>query len=383
MSPPAAAAAASSLPQYTQRRAASPLGREQLLHVWVWALIRRLPRLTRDCKPPASSEISNIGAICAVSLSQKEAVSRARVTTRYAALVPNRNAALLAMVIGVAACGTSGDDMSADAGATTDAPAPRVDAGPLPTVFGGARPVTLHVPTDYDPVRAYPVLLVLHGAGITGDQQLAYFGFERLVEEQDTLLLAPNGTLTGTPTRWWDFIGDTVDDAGYLFGVLDEVALHYNVDPRRVYAFGHSNGAAMSHELACLEPSRFAAIGTLAHGVRRQSSCGASAPVSVLQLHGDADAVVPYGGQPLVFGAVETVETWASRNGCQTARDTDAMIDLDTGLPGDDTRRERSRGCPSGVDVELWTIVGGAHIPSFDSGFPDVAWQWLAAHPKP
>jgi polyhydroxybutyrate depolymerase len=37
----------------------------------------------------------------------------------------------------------------------------------------------------------------------------------------------------------------------YLGAVIDDVAAHYTVDPKRFFVIGHSNGGFMAHRLAC------------------------------------------------------------------------------------------------------------------------------------
>ena len=52
--------------------------------------------------------------------------------------------------------------------------------------------------------------------------------------------------------------GMTVD------AILADVKAKYNVDPKRVFVIGHSNGGFMSHRLACDRASDVAAIVSLA-----------------------------------------------------------------------------------------------------------------------
>lgn len=86
----------------------------------------------------------------------------------------------------------------ADAGVVSDG------GRPGKFVFGGSRPVTLSVPTSYDPRHPAPLLLVLHGYGSTGQQHVDYFGLAGLVEGHGVLLAAPDGTLDAQGNRFWD-----------------------------------------------------------------------------------------------------------------------------------------------------------------------------------
>jgi polyhydroxybutyrate depolymerase len=111
-------------------------------------------------------------------------------------------------------------------------------------------------------------------------------------------------------------------------------------------------------------------------------------PMSVLQIHGDADGTVPYNGGQLVGtkipSSAESIAPWATRAGCAAELTaTGETIDLDTGLPGAETVVEEHAACTEGRAVERWTIKGGQHIPALDPTFPTRVVDFLMAHPKP
>lgn len=258
--------------------------------------------------------------------------------------------------------------------------------------FGGDRPVYLEVPTGYDHATPTPLLIVLHGYSANAFTQLAYTKLDRLVEEEGVLLLAPEGTVNPEGAQFWnatdaccDGYGSGVDDVGYLTGLIDEVSAVWNVDPARVYLFGHSNGGYMSYRMACDRADRIAAIASLAGATwMDESKCAPAETVSVLQIHGTEDDAVPYDGDLDTPGAARTAELWAGYDGCAGAfAATGAQLDLDTGLDGIDTTAQSFAGCPAGVDVELWTIDGGAHLPVVTDAFRAEVWEFLSSHPKP
>ena len=122
--------------------------------------------------------------------------------------------------------------------------------------------------------------------------------------------------------------------------------------------------------------------------------CAPSSPVSVLQIHGTADEVIPYAGgnsfgQPFP-GAIATARAWATYYG---RTDAAAPLDVDTAAPtldleatidgDDDARVSAIGGCPDGIGVELWTIDDAFHIPSLSSDFVPGLLDFLFAHPKP
>jgi polyhydroxybutyrate depolymerase len=102
--------------------------------------------------------------------------------------------------------------------------------------------------------------------------------------------------------------------------------------------------------------------------------CTPSRSVSVLHIHGTADDTVPFAG------AGSSVDQWAGLDGCGSSRTPGGSLDLDTGLTGAETRQETTAGCPPEVAVDLWTIEGGGHIPSFGAAFTPAIWEWLTDH---
>ncbi len=266
-------------------------------------------------------------------------------------------------------------------------------AHPPPTSFGGDRPTTLQVPATYDADRSYPLLLLLHGWGGNSLLNQVYLGFAGAADARDVLVLAPDGTVDRDGKPFWnasdsccDVYGTGVDDVAYLVGLVDQVSAAYSVDPRRVYAVGHSNGGYMAYRLACERAEVFAAITSLAGAAAFQdpSTCVPSAPVSVLQIHGDADQTVPYDGGRSFPGAVASVERWATYDSCTGSLTPAGTLDIEKRLDGAETSAASITSCPASVAADLWTIHGGAHSPVLaNPAFADLVWTFLSSHPKP
>ncbi len=274
---------------------------------------------------------------------------------------------------------------------------PGKDAGSLEGgVFGGARPVTVRVPTGYDGSKPAPLVLLLHGYGVSGLLQDIIFHISDYADQAGYFFAAPDGTVDKEGHHFWnatddccDFDGTGVDDVGYLTGLIHEIEAAYAVDPKRVYLIGHSNGGYMCHRMACDEAPELGAVVSVAGATwKDQSKCNPKGPINVLEIHGDADQDVLYAGgvdgAHSYPGAVETVTDWATKNGCGTSLDTSAApLDLDSSLPGAETKVGKFAGCPAGGDVELWTIQGGTHVPNWGPNFPGLVFDYFASHPKP
>jgi polyhydroxybutyrate depolymerase len=260
--------------------------------------------------------------------------------------------------------------------------------------YGGDRPVQLQIPDRIDPGETYPLVVILHGYGITSLIQIAYLQLADLTEDPGAFVLAPEGTRDGLDRQFWNASaaccgqgrGD-VDDVAYLGGLIDDVIADWPVDPTRVVIVGHSNGHFMAYRMACDRADVVTAIAGLAGAAPTVDGdgCAPVRPVSTLHLHGDADTVVPYGGGTLAApfpGAVSSVMQLAAHGGCGTTRTFGASRDLEDDLPGAETTVEIVDGCPAGVGVELWTIVGGSHAPDFHPTIGRTLVGWLVDHPR-
>jgi polyhydroxybutyrate depolymerase len=272
---------------------------------------------------------------------------------------------------------------------TTEAPTTTVD----PAVD---RPYDVFVPTSYSDATAMPLVLLLHGHGVNGDIQEAFFQFQALAETRGFLYVHPDGTIGTDGDPYWNATDGCcsrghgeADDVNYLMAIIEQVSAKYNVDPKRIYLAGHSNGGFMSYRMACDNADTIAAVVSLAGATWNDpADCSPSEPVSVLQVHGTADDTVLFDGATFqgvtVPGAQATVDTWATYNGCTApATVATAQLDLDGNLDGNETDVATFAGCENGGDVALWSINGGAHIPGLTPNFAAGAIDFMFAHPKP
>ncbi len=260
----------------------------------------------------------------------------------------------------------------------------------------GRGPITIQEPAGYDPLVPAPVIILLHGFGNTGAGIESYMQFEKHQDEYGFLYATPNGTLAGG-NRFWEgtdaccnFTASPVDDSGYLSDLLDSIEAHFNVDQNRIYFTGHSNGGFMSHRMACDHSDRIAAIASFAGATWEDPlDCSPAEPVSVLQIHGTSDATILYTGGVLngamYPGAVESVEQWATFNGCTVTPETSATtinITIETAGPETIVIQYQS-DCDQNRVTELWSIPEAGHSPLLSGTYSRKVIDWLYAHPKP
>ncbi|HEX2835619.1 MAG TPA: prolyl oligopeptidase family serine peptidase [Thermoanaerobaculia bacterium] len=132
-------------------------------------------------------------------------------------------------------------------------------------VLGGRTyPYVVYVPRHYDPRRAWPVILFLHGAGERGDDGLraTAIGLGNAVRfapgRVPAIVVFPQVPLE---QRW---LGEPADVAMLT---LDRTLSEFHTDPKRVYLTGLSMGGYGTWHLGLAHPDRFAALAVVCGGI--------------------------------------------------------------------------------------------------------------------
>ena len=239
-----------------------------------------------------------------------------------------------------------------------------------------------------------PLVLLLHGTGDDAASVEQYLQFKPTADSKGFFLLRATGEKNLYGYTSWNadatccsYLQNAPDDAGYLMGLIGDARGQVAVDSQRIYVVGHSAGGFMAYRLACDHADVIAGVASLAGATNDdQAACAPSAPVHVLQIHGDDDNEVEYGGGSFAGapgsypGAEETVADWASYDGCMATTTPGADVDL---LDGDETTSESHGGCRAGGSAELWTMHGAGHTPDNFKAFSATVSTWLLARSKP
>jgi len=262
----------------------------------------------------------------------------------------------------------------------------------------GRGPVGFVVPSTYNPQKPTPLIVLLHPFASAGSLHSSYMQLGEQAEAKKFIYAYPDGTTNPAGKGFWnatdaccDIFGSGVDDTAYLLSLVEALEAQCNIDPRRIYFGGLSNGGFMSHRMACEHADKVAAIASLAGTTfDRQRDCRPSEPVHVLQIHGTADQTISYGGGrifglPRYPGAKRTVRHWARRNGCSRQPEVDPLLlDFDTEVPEAESTVERyERACEPGGSVELWSLEGSGHVPAINNRFRKDWVDYLLEHRKP
>lgn len=276
-----------------------------------------------------------------------------------------------------------------------------------PLTIGADRPAEVQIPSNYTATTRYPLIIVLHGYGVTGAIQSAYLGLNDRVDSKQFVMVRPDGTANANDTRFWnatpaccagvaaaednsgeDYSG--IDDVAYIRSLIEEAARTYSIDTSRIGLFGHSNGGFMALRMACESSDYVTALVSLAGSTFEDpATCApASNPVSVLTIHGDLDETILYTEGAILGdsypGAVETSGRFASLAGCDAGNPlVQENLDVDGNIDGAETTVLNYADCNEDTAVEFWTIMGGPHIPfPWVPNAQDLYVDWLIDHPR-
>jgi polyhydroxybutyrate depolymerase len=240
----------------------------------------------------------------------------------------------------------------------------------------------------------------MHGGAMWPAQQMHLSRWNQVADENGFLVVYPSGTRF--PRRWSTFEpGPGLErDVGFISELIDTLESTYNIDPRRIYANGLSNGGGMAFVLSCALSDRIAAVGLVAPAQTLPPGwCANAPPVALVAFQGDADRFVSLGGGPMadpinpdppVFPATrDWVTGWAQRNRCDPNP-------VESELAADVSRLEYTN-CVDDAAVVLFTIHGGGHTWPGGESLPEWSvgptsrsvdatrqmWTFFSAHPLP
>jgi polyhydroxybutyrate depolymerase len=240
-------------------------------------------------------------------------------------------------------------------------------SGGLTRTFAVATPQGLTAPA--------PLVLLLHGAGGSGENALQHYRWDREASAQGFVAAAPDAmpafldrtaNFLSNP-RYWNDGSDrgppahgSVDDIAFLGALIDALAAKYPIDRSRIYVTGFSSGASMAFYAGVRLSDRLAAIAPVAG--KNWSQKPPARPLPVLYLIGDQDPLNPYAGGPvsLPWGgtriatpARESPEAWAKFDACDGAPAASS--------PEPQVTLEAWRHCAGGAEVLFYTVAGLGH----------------------
>jgi polyhydroxybutyrate depolymerase len=243
----------------------------------------------------------------------------------------------------------------------------------------GLRTVLLQVPKTAHG-RA-PLVLAFHGTGGSGPFMAGYSGLEGVADRSGFLVAYPSAQ--ADPPDQWGLGEDRRggDDVAVVDAIIAKAVARGCADRTRVYAVGVSNGGGFATRLGCERSDRIAAVVSVAGFYGSLAPCRPDRPVSLLEIHGTADQVVPY-DHAAPGGVLGWVRAWAQRDGCRSGPRRSVVAARVVRLDWS--------ACRSGAAVAHLAISAGRHqwpgATPPDPGPPSTisaaveAWRFLSAH---
>ncbi|MBS1990064.1 MAG: alpha/beta fold hydrolase [Cyanobacteria bacterium SZAS LIN-3] len=234
------------------------------------------------------------------------------------------------------------------------------------TIDGQKRTYKVHVPPGYTPDKPMPAVVMLHGitenADVFADRtqmnaKADHEGFITVYPEGNPLL--KNQTHLAWNVANWDIFHPArhADDVEFVGKVIDRIGQELNVDANRTYLAGFSNGGMLAQQVAAEKSDKLAAVALVGAALSGKDKAPKS-PVSVIDIHGTLDPVVPYEGWDNSLGIVTmqpvtyTSDYWKAADGINDAgveTSKNGVIVRDSVNPS------------TGIEVKQIGIVGGMH----------------------
>jgi len=169
------------------------------------------------------------------------------------------------------------------------------------------RKYRLYIPESTKDKKS-PLLIVLHGAFGNAEWIEKALNMNPVADKRRFKVAYLDGTGRRAfrkkirNMRFWN-AGDccgaakrrNIDDVRYIDNVIKKIIKDNNINEKKVYLMGHSNGAMMSYKFACNKPEVIAALVAVS-GQLMINKCNNSKGVRILHIHGNNDEQVPMRG---------------------------------------------------------------------------------------
>jgi polyhydroxybutyrate depolymerase len=215
------------------------------------------------------------------------------------------------------------------------------------SVAGQTRTYALSVPSAYTGTTPLALVLVWHGANLSGSLARTLFNLESK-SNGAAIFVYPDALADSG----WDVSSGSADIQ--LFNALvSSMSSSYCIDPKRIFSTGHSTGAVMTNSLGCAYGDALRAIAPASGtspGTAGRTVC--TGKVAALIAHGENDPMIP-----LSQGEAAR-DFWIAQNGCTNR----------TAVWAPEPACVEYQGCQSDLPV-VWCVHDGGHAwPSLSYG---------------
>lgn len=201
-------------------------------------------------------------------------------------------------------------------------------------IDGFRRDYIIKLPENYYLNKdARPLVIGLHGTGGNAVQFEKAYGFEQKGNEEGFITIYANGVektdgIGLLNIRTWnagsccDFaMYNNVNDVKFISTLIDNISNRFNVNRKKVYVTGMSNGGMMAYRLAAELPNKIAAAAIVSGDMVAPKDESRQGIVPILHIHAIPDTKVPFAGGVGIGGydfppAMDGINYWVKRNDC-------------------------------------------------------------------
>lgn len=166
-----------------------------------------------------------------------------------------------------------------------------------------SRDFIIHVPQIYDSLTPTPIVFMLHGTSGNGEKFYNISGWRQVADQEGFLSVFPssgsycilqNGKENQTtkwtvPNRDWTYCRGDVphDDIAFISEILQLMANTFNVDQKRIYVAGFSNGGKMAAHIATTMSDQIAAVTQNSGSITPDTVFAIDRPMSTILQYGN------------------------------------------------------------------------------------------------
>ena len=242
---------------------------------------------------------------------------------------------------------------------------------------GRSRRLIVTTPKMFGRQGPYPALFCFHGAGGKADGPSKRWSPH--ADKRGQIVISAEAV---QPLAKWNFRdnfhAEEHDDVGFVLKVVEVLIANKIVDPKAIYATGHSSGGLFCYRLA-KEVALFAALSPMSCGmVKGAHDPGEKTkPVSIMQVIGDQDKSFNGSSNPKVtmYSAAKRIDVWRTFNRC---RPDPAVV-----TKGDEVV-VYTYSSQSDIEVAFCKVIGQGHFIRSDLRdiVDSVALDFLLQHKK-
>lgn len=273
----------------------------------------------------------------------------------------------------------------------------------LITVNHHKYPYLIHIPPQYKANKPIPLVIAFHGAGGNPKSVEEMTSLSQKADKEGFIVVYPGGTgflSSNKMVLTWEisnkFQSPKDKNVQYINSLILKLQSEFNINSKKIYVTGFSNGAALAYNVGYELSDKIAAVGIVS-GFFNPEKIIATKPIPIVIFHGTKDRNISYkGGSPKKLldklerksdNSIRTiVNFWAENNKCNKTPIKFHKSDI---------VKESYTNCENNSDVILYTLINkghawpGGHKTLFGGDHPatnisatNILWDFFSKHSK-